>query len=135
MPQIYRSAEQFESLFTELFARVENAGKGGFDDLVKRKMLVRFRISEPDVAMAVDGRKAPAAILFGPSDGKATLSVELTADSLHELLVGTLPLGKALSGKRLRLNGSKLKALSLKNLFTTLRAAYIDLAAERLDDA
>jgi len=135
MPQIYQSAEQFESLFTELFDRVENADRGGFDDLVKRRRLVRFRISEPELAMAVDGRKAPATILFGPSDGKATLTLELTANSLHELLVGTLPLGKALSGKRLRLEGSKLKALSLKNLFNTLRSAYIDLAAERLDDS
>ncbi len=132
MPQIYQSAEQFEQLFTELFARIEAAGRGGFDDLVKRRMVVRFQVTEPDVVMVVDGTSAPAKAIFGPSAVKATLTADLTANSLHELLLGTLPLGKALSSKRLRVKGSKLKAMRLQNLFHAFQSAYPDLAAERL---
>jgi putative sterol carrier protein len=135
MPQTYESAAQFEHLFTELFARIEAADSGGFDDLVSRRMAVRFRVTEPDVEMLVDGSSAPVVTSFGPSDVKATLTVDLTGDSLHELLLGTLPLGKALSSKRLRVKGSKLKAMRLQNLFHTFQSVYPDLAAEQLGDS
>lgn len=135
MPQVYETAEQFESVFTELYTRIETAGEGGFDDLVKRRMVVRFLVTEPEVAMVVDGTSAPATMSFGRSDVKATLTVDLTANSLHELLLGTLPLGKALSGKRLRVKGSKFKAMRLQHLFHAFQSAYPALAAERLGDS
>lgn len=132
MSQIYESAEQFESIFTELFRRIDTADEGGFDDLVSRRMSVRFRVTEPDVEMVVDGSSAPVITSFGPSDQKTTLTVDLTADTLHELLLGTLPLGKALSSRRLGVKGSKLKAMRLQNLFHTFQAVYPELVAEQL---
>ena len=84
--------------------------------LVKRKMVICFDVHDPDVEMWVDGRHDPVQTSFGPNDQKATLTARLSGDSLHELLLGTLPLGRALTSGRLKVKGSKLKAMRLEDL-------------------
>lgn len=132
MTATYGSEQQFEEVFVELLERVQARGGRDLDDVVKRKTVVRFRVSDPDVEMLVDGRSAPLSVSFGASDTRATLTVELSADSLHEVLLGTLPLGKAMSSGRLRVKGSMLKAMRLQGLFHAFQADYPALAAERL---
>jgi putative sterol carrier protein len=134
MPPVYESDEQLEEVFVELLERVCARGGRDLDDVVKRKTVVRFRLSEPAVEMLVDGRSAPISVAFGPSEVKATLTIDLTADSLHEVLLGTLPLGKAVSSGRLKVKGSMLKAMRLQGLFHAFQADYPALAAERLGD-
>jgi alkyl sulfatase BDS1-like metallo-beta-lactamase superfamily hydrolase len=132
MPSVYENEQQFEEVFVELLERVCARGGRDLDDVVKRKTVVRFRVTDPDVEMLVDGRVAPLSVSFGPSGTKATLTIDLSADSLHEVLLGTLPLGKAMSSGRLKVKGSMLKAMRLQGLFHAFQADYPALAAERL---
>jgi hypothetical protein len=132
MTHVYADAEQFEAVFTTLFEEI--AGSRELDDLVRRRMVVSFHVRDPDVEMWVDGSSAPATMTFGPSTLRPTLALDLTADSLHELLLGTLPLGKAMSSGRLGVKGSKLKAIRLQGLFHAFQSAYPALAEERLGD-
>ena len=54
----------------------------------------------------------PVVTTFEPIEGvRATLTAKLSADSMHELLLGTLPLGKALLFRKLKVSGSKSKAM------------------------
>ncbi len=132
---VYASAAELQDVFTELFARIQQDAARDLGDLVKRKMLVRFRVSDPEVELCVDGRHDPALLAFGPSDQRPTLTLTLTGDALHEVLLGTLPLGKALSSGRLKVKGSLLKARKLESLFHAFQACYPALAKERFGDA
>ncbi len=132
MSRAYDDADQVTAMFTQLFARIRQADARALDAVVKRRMVVRFRIREPDVEVWVDGRRAPVSVSFGPADLKTTLDLDLTADSLHELLLGTLPLGRAMSSRRVRVKGSKLKAMQLQGLFHAFQAVYPGLAADLL---
>lgn len=131
---VYDSAAQFEQVFTELFDQVASRASGDLDGLVQRRMVVQFRVREPEVELWVDGRQTPPAMSFAPAPVKPTLALDLTADTLHELLLGTLPLGRALRSRRLRVKGSKLKAMQLEDLFHAFQAVYPALAADRLGD-
>jgi hypothetical protein len=130
--QIYADADQFEDLFRRLFAQIETDDPHGMDPLVKAKMVICFAVREPEAEMWVDGRTAPVTVTFGPSDLRATLTAQLTGETLHELLLGTLPLGKSLSSRRLKVKGSKLKALKLESLLHACQAGYPALADELL---
>ena len=132
MSQTYRNASEFEALFGQLFERIESDDPDGMDDLVEQEMVIRFRITKPDVELWIDGRSKPVQTTFGgPLDLDATLTAELTADSLHELLLGTLMLSIALLFRKLKVKGSKSRAMKLESLLHAMQAVYPDLVGER----
>jgi putative sterol carrier protein len=131
MSQIYVSEAQFEALFTRMFDRIETDDPDGMDELVEQKMVIRFRLREPDVELWIDGRTKPVQTSFGTQKLDATLSADLTANSMHELLLGTLPLGRAILFRNLKVQGSKSKAMKLESLLHTMQAVYPGLVAEK----
>lgn len=134
MSQIYADAAQFEALFTRMFDEIESSNPDGMDELVEQQMVIRFRLREPESELWVDGRSKPVQTSFGANDIDATLSAELTANSMHELLLGTLPLGRALMFRKLKVQGSKSKAMKLESLLHAMQAVYPGLADEMLQD-
>lgn len=135
MSRIYDSAATFEELFSRMFAQIEHDDPDGLNDLVEQQMVIRFRIKEPDVELWIDGRSQPVRATFGPSDLDATLTASLSGDSLHELLLGTLPLGKAMLFRKLKVDGSKSKAMKLESVLHAMQAVYPDLADELLSES
>jgi putative sterol carrier protein len=51
---------------------------------------------------------------------------------MHELLLGTLPLGKAMMFRKLKVSGSKSRALKLEPLLHACQAVYPRIVDERL---
>jgi putative sterol carrier protein len=131
MSQIYAGEAQFEALFTQMFDRIETDDPDGMDELVEQEMVIRFRLRKPDVELWIDGRSKPVQTSFGAQELDATLTADLTANSLHELLLGTLPLGSAILFRKLKVQGSKSKAMKLESLLHAMQAVYPGLVDER----
>ncbi|MFT6289522.1 MAG: putative sterol carrier protein [Ilumatobacter sp.] len=58
------------------------------------------------------------------------VAAELTANSLHELLRGTLPLISAILFRKLKVQGSKSKAMKIENLLHAIPAVWPSLIDE-----
>lgn len=114
-----------------MFADV--ADDDSMDGLVAQQMVINFRLHDPDALIWVDGRQRPVVTTFDPIDVDATLVATLSADSMHDLLLGTLPLGRALLFRKLKVSGSKSKAMKLEPLLHACQAVYPGIAAELLD--
>jgi len=102
------------------------------DDLVEQQMVINFRLNDPAADIWVDDRSRPVVTTFESIDVDATLTADLSADSMHELLLGALPLGRALLFRKLKVSGSKSQAMKLESLLHACQSAYPDIAAERL---
>lgn len=131
MSQIYASESEFEALFTRMFDQIETDDPDGMDQLVEQEMVIRFRLREPEVELWVDGRSKPVQTSFGAQELDATLTADLTANSMHELLLGSLPLGRAILFGKLKVQGSKSKAMKLESLLHAMQAVYPGLVDER----
>ena len=92
--------------------------------------MIRLRTSEPEGEIALDGRQPPLKSSFGPSTLRPELDIQMSADTLHRILLGELPLGKALSGGLLKVKGPILKTLPLAELFHQGRRYYPDVLRE-----
>jgi putative sterol carrier protein len=131
MGRTYADAEQLEAVYTTMFDTV--ADDDSMDTLVDSQMVINFRLDDPHADIWVDGRSRPVVTTFEPIDGvDATLTARLSADSMHELLLGTLPLGKALLFRKLKVSGSKSKAMGLEPLLHACQAVYPDIQADAL---
>ena len=131
MSQIYTSAAEFEALFTEMFDRIEADDPDGMDELVAQAMVIRFRLRAPDVELWIDGRSKPVVTTFGSRDLEADLTADVKTDDLHELLLGTLSLASAMLFRKLKVKGSKSKAMKLESLLHAMQAVYPDMVAGR----
>jgi putative sterol carrier protein len=129
MGRTFQDAEQFESLFVQMFDDI--ADHEGMATLVEQRMLIRFRLRDPDVDLWIDGRAAPVTTSFSALDAGPTLVAELSTDSMHELLLGSLPLGRALLFRKLKVQGSRSKAMRLEPLLHAMQSVYPDLVAGR----
>ena len=98
----------------------------------KSHMVVKFEMTDPQIDMWVDGRNDPVATAFGEQNLKANLTLKMTGNTLHEILLGTLPLTKAMSSRKLKVGGSMFKALKLEGLFHSYQAVYPQIAKEML---
>lgn len=127
MGSVFADSAGFEALFTRLFDEIGDADSDLLAPLVESQMVVRFLVHEPTSEMWVDGREAPVTATFGPSDLDATLTAKVSGNHLHEILLGTLPLGRELLFRRLKVDGSKRKAMKLESLLHALQARYPDL--------
>jgi putative sterol carrier protein len=131
MGRIYADAEQLEQVYSAMFESV--AEDASMRTMVDSQMVINFRLHDPDADIWVDGRSSPVVTTFEPiEDVRATLTATLSADSMHELLLGTLPLGRALLFRKLKVSGSKTKAMGLEPLLHACQAVYPDIAAEQL---
>lgn len=131
MGRTYDDAEQLERVYTTMFDAV--ADDDSMDTMVDAQMVINFRLNDPSADIWVDGRSRPVVTTFEPIDGvDATLTAKLSADSMHELLLGTLALGKALLFRKLKVSGSKSKAMGLEPLLHACQSVYPDIAADAL---
>jgi putative sterol carrier protein len=131
MGRTYVHSAQLEHVYSTMFDAV--ADDDSMDTLVDAQMVINFRLHDPDADIWVDGRSRPVVTTFEPIDGvRATLTAKLSADSMHELLLGTLPLGKALLFRKLKVSGSKSKAMGLEPLLHACQAVYPAIQADAL---
>lgn len=131
MGHVYADGEQLREVYTAMFDAV--ADDESIDDLVAQRMVINFVLHDPAADIWVDGRSRPVVTTFEPIDADASLTATLSADSMHGLLLGTLPLAKALLFRKLKVSGSKSRAMKLESLLHACQAVYPDIAAEQLD--
>ena len=127
MGKVYDNAEQFEAVFEQMFADI--ADDDAMATLVQQQMVIRFRLRDPAVDLWIDGRAAPVTTSFAPLDLEPSLVADLSTDSMHDLLLGTLPLGRALLFRKLKVKGSKSKAMQLEPLLHAMQRVYPELVA------
>ena len=131
MAHIYADSATLQAVYSTMFEAI--ADDDSMDDLVAQQMVINFRLGKPPADIWVDGRSRPVVTTFEPIGVKATLTARLSADSMHELLLGTLPLGKALLFRKLKVSGSKSKAMKLEPLLHACQRVYPTIASEKLE--
>ena len=118
MSRTYADSAQLRTVYTTMFDAI--ADDDSMDELVALQMVINFQLRDPSADIWVDGRSRPVVTSFEAIGTEATLTAKLSADSMHGLLLGTLPLGKAVLFRKLKVGGSKSKAMQLEALLLSL---------------
>ena len=124
MARTYSDAALLREVYSLMFTQI--ADDESMDELVELQMVINFRLRDPSTDIWVDGRSRPVDTTFEPIGVDATLTARLSSNAMHELLLGTLPLGKALLFR-------KSKAMQLEPLLHACQAVYPTIAADALD--
>ena len=121
---IYATDQQLYTCFKALFNRIGEEDKEAEAALLKSQLSIRFSCSDPTANILIDAQKEPLQIFYGDTSIKPKLDIALTADTLHEILLGEIGLSKAMGSKRLKPKGPIWKSVALEPLLHDAQKFY-----------
>ncbi len=131
---IYRNADTLYKVLQTTFARIEQKSPGqldGLHTLMSSKMVLRLRCTEPRAEITLNGREKKFRAAFGPSDLRADLTVELSSDTLHQVLLNELAIKQAYASGLIKVQGPVWKLKVLSDLAHGARQYYPDVVRRR----
>jgi hypothetical protein len=104
---------------------------GATDAVLASRLVICLHFTEPDAEITLNGRRRPLETTFGPTSLRPTLDIELAADTLHDIMLGELGIGKAVTGGLLEVRGPIWKAKALADLFHQGQQLYLQVLQEQ----
>jgi len=121
---IYATDKQLYACFKTLFSKIEKEDATAAESLLKSKLSIRFQCSDPTATITIDARKKPVDVVYGSSRIKPILDINLSADTLHEVLLGEIGLSKAMGSGRMKPKGPIWKSVALEPLLHDAQRIY-----------
>jgi hypothetical protein len=128
---IYRDSQQLYTCAEAFFTRIQIVYPQAADAVLKAKLLILVRCTGPDVEMLINGRRNPVEILYGGIRIRPEVEAEMTADTLHQILLGELSLPRAVTTKQMKVKGPIWKTFALAELFERGQEIYPDILKEQ----
>jgi hypothetical protein len=127
---VYKTSDELYGCLTLLFDRIRELGPGATQQLLASRLVIRFLIASPPAQVLIDGRGNPAKVTFGQSSIRPVLRVELSADSLHSILLKELSLRKALASGAMKVHGPIWRVVVLEELLHHMQDLYPQVLRE-----
>ena len=127
----YADSQQLYACARALFDQIQEQHPEAAKAILASRLVIRLRTTDPEVEIAINGRKNPVQIAYGSSHLRPTLDIELAADTLHRVLLGEQSLKKAFAGGLLKVRGPVWKTSDLADLLEQGRQIYPQVLKEQ----
>lgn len=121
---IYVSDDLMYSVFNDLFDRIQATDPLAAESMLRSGLVIRFQCHNPQAEVTFDARQAPLRIDYGPSAKQPQITINLSADAMHCILLGELGIRKAMGSGLLDLKGPIWKVIALADLFKESQNLY-----------
>ena len=121
---IYNNSEQLYTCLRSLFSQIGDDDPSASGTVATSRLIMRMRTREPDTEVLIDGRTNPIQISYGPSSLRPDIELDLTADALHQILLGELGLKKAIGSGWLKFRGPVWKSFAMESIFRRGQEIY-----------
>jgi len=128
---IFPDQDTLYAVMREVFARVADNNPKAFDEMVRARLTVRFRVSQPAGEITIDGKSRPPNMTYGAFNGRPEIELELTGDNLDRLLKHELSATKAVTDGTIKFKGNPLKLRALLEVIKAGSAEYPAVAHKR----
>ena len=126
MPK-FTDAESLYGVMRDMFAQVAEKNPKAFDEMVKARLTVRFKVNAPTAEITVDGKTRPPKITYGAFTGRPDIDLELTGDNLDKLLSHQISATKAVTDGTIKFKGNPLKLKAMLEVIKAGNAVYGDV--------
>ena len=102
---VFSSAEQLYSTMEILFEEVQGRDPKAAEKVQKAKVLILFRLWDPEASIIINGRRNPATFTFNDMRLRPEVEVKMAADTFHHVLLGDERLSKSLANGAMKTKG------------------------------
>lgn len=124
MMPIFVNSEQLYQVADGLFVRMLAEYPEAIQPMYRSRLIVRLSTSNPAGQIWVNARHNPLRTSFGNNSLRPELDIHLSADNLHQILIGRLSLPKAVGNGAVKVRGPILKVAALSDLFVKGQVVY-----------
>lgn len=126
MPK-FQDTETLYAVMRGMFGEVTDKNPKAFDEMVKARLTVRFRISAPAAEITVDGKTRPPKLTYGAFAGRPDIDLDMTGDVLDKLLSHQISATKAVTDGTIKFKGNPLKLRALLDVIKAANAVYPEM--------
>ncbi len=123
----YRNSAEFYRCAGVTIQQVQVRAPEAAQALLRSGLAIRMSLHDPEAVITVSGKRESLEVTFGDEAKHAELLLQLSADTLHGLLLAELSIRKALGGKLIRVRGPVLKLMPLGGLIQAAQAIYPEI--------
>ncbi len=124
---VFTDTEQLYHVAAGLFERMLADYPEAIKPLYRSRLIARLSTSNPAGQIWVNARHNPLQTAFGRLTLRPELDITLSADDLHQILLGRLGLSKAVGNGAVKVRGNLLKVVTLGELFDQAQVVYPDV--------
>ena len=121
---LYANADQLYAAFDALFTALKQAHPQAVRAVETSRLTIRLNITDLQARINMNAKRRPIDVSYGQTSGRVDLDIELSAETLHQILLGKLPLTKAIGSQQLKLRGPIFKIMPLADLFNQAQTLY-----------
>lgn len=126
MPK-FSDSESLYGVMRDTFTQVVEKNLKAFDEMVKARLTVRFKVNAPAAEITVDGKTRPPKITYGTYPGRPDMDLDLTGDNLDKLLSHQISATKAVTDGTIKFKGNPLKLKAMLEVIKAANAVYGDV--------
>lgn len=126
MPK-FADADTLYGVMRDMFAQVTEVNPKAFDEMLKARLTVRFKVNNPTAEITVDGKTRPPKLTYGAYTGRPDIDLDLSGDTLDKLLSHQISATKAVTDGTIKFKGNPLKLKAMLDVIKAANAVYGDV--------
>jgi alkyl sulfatase BDS1-like metallo-beta-lactamase superfamily hydrolase len=99
--------------------------------VAKGRVNMCLQLTAPDAAITIYGKNRPPNIEYGPTTGKANLTITMSADLFHEILLQRQSIGDAFKAGHVKIKGPIFKLMTMGKIIEAGQKYYPDILTEK----
>ena len=121
---VFKDADIMYAVMLDMFGTVIEKNPKAFEDMLKNRLTVRFKVSQPSGEVTIDGKTRPPKMTYGAFSGRPDIDLELTGDVLDKLLKHEISAQKAVMDGTIKFKGNPLKLTGMLNVLKASNTVY-----------
>lgn len=123
---VFKDADTMYAVMRDMFGAVADKNPKAFDEMVKNRLTVRFKVSQPTGEVTIDGKTRPPKMTYGAFSGRPDIDLDLTGDVLDKLLKHEISAQKSVVDGTVKFKGNPLKLNAMLTVLKASNAFYPD---------
>ena len=127
----YSDAELVYQIQKEVFERVARESPHALQGLTSGRLALRMKFTTPQAELLISGRSGQLETTCGSTSLQPDFEIVLTANTVHQVMLGKLRLSQAIARGLIKWNGPLWKVPMLTDLFHAAQRVYPTVLKQR----
>jgi hypothetical protein len=128
---VFKNDEHVYTVMRHILNDIAQHNPGAFDETVKNRLTVHFKLSAPPAEFTIDGKSRPPKLTYGAGGGRPDIDLDLNGDNLDRLLKHEISASKAVTDGTIKFKGNPFKLRALLDVIKACNPVYLAMLASQ----
>jgi alkyl sulfatase BDS1-like metallo-beta-lactamase superfamily hydrolase len=122
---VFKNADTLYAVMRRVLDEVAAKNADAFAEMIKNRLTVRFKMTEPAGEFTIDGKARPPKMTYGTPAGHPDIDLDLCGDDLDRLLKHEISATQAVTDGTIKFKGNPFKLRALLDVIKAGSVVYM----------